>query len=167
MNRAGPAEALEPVREAILRRARAEADAVRRDADRAAVALLGDARAEAERVLLEARTNGTADADILTAVERTRTRRTARAVLLRAQREIYDELRGRVVAALCTALEGPRGRAALRATITRTLGPQATITPAPGGGLTGTRGNLEIDCSIQRLAEHALATTKELGRVWT
>jgi vacuolar-type H+-ATPase subunit E/Vma4 len=166
VNPAGPAKALQPVREVILRRARQRAADIRRNADQAAATVLRDARAEAERILLEARTIGAADADILIAAERARTRRAASAVLLRARRQVSDELRDKVVAALRDALDVPRGRAALTARITGLLGPDATITPAPGGGLIGVRGNVEVDCSVPRLADHVLATTAQLGRVW-
>lgn len=163
----GSAEALEPVRAAILRRAHADADAARRDADHAAVMLLGEARAEAERLLLEARATGTADAAVLTAAERTRARRKAGAVLLQAQRQVSDELRGRVIAALRTALDTSGGRAALTARITEVLGPQATITPAAGGGLIGVHAGVAVDCSIPQLAEQAIAAAPGLGRMWT
>jgi hypothetical protein len=85
--------ALEPVRRALLDRAAADAAGTRASADDQAEALLARARAEADRLVAEARAQGAADGAVTLAASRARTRRQARAVVLAAQRRAYEELR--------------------------------------------------------------------------
>jgi hypothetical protein len=85
--------ALEPVRRALLDRARADAAATRATAEARAEAVLTRARAEAERLVAEARAQGEADGAIVLATTRARARRQARSVVLAAQRSAYEELR--------------------------------------------------------------------------
>ncbi|GGM77350.1 hypothetical protein ACFFX1_52515 [Dactylosporangium sucinum] len=161
-------EALEPLRRAILRAARAYADGCRADAAEAAGGMLRAARAEAEQIRLEARAAGLDDAAVLSAAERAHTRRAARAVVLAARRDTAEELRRRVSAALRAELGGGCLGPALADRARAVLGPQARIEPAGDGGVIGTLGNRRADCSIAALTEYAIA--RQAGRaaeVWT
>src|SRR5512145_470506 len=86
-------DALAPVREALLRRAREDAQRLLADADQAAAATLAAARHEAAEIRAAARAQGEADAGSVLAGERARLRRRARAMTLGAQGAAYEQLR--------------------------------------------------------------------------
>lgn len=161
------ADALAPLRRALLRSAHADADACRRVATRDARRVLAGARTAAERILLEARTAGAADAAVLAAGEHAHARRTARAVVLAAQRHAYDELRNRVVAALRAEACDGRLQDRLTQRAAGVLGGPARISPTDDGGILGTSGNRLVDCSIDALADHAMAAAAaQVEEVW-
>jgi vacuolar-type H+-ATPase subunit E/Vma4 len=165
---AGPVrDSLQPVCDALLRRARADAAACRADAARSCTRLLADARAEADRILDEAHSSGRADAALLDTAEAARTRRTAHAFLLEAQREVYDELGRRVAQALQAELAAGRLGPALAARAAAALGPGAQVEPAPGGGFTARLDGRCADCSVEALVRHAMAAAGRAGEVWT
>lgn len=85
--------ALEPVRQALLAAAAADAARTRAAADARADAVLARARAEADRLVAEARAQGEAGAAVVLRASRARARREARGLVLAAQRSAYDELR--------------------------------------------------------------------------
>ncbi|WP_433074177.1 hypothetical protein ACQP1P_26905 [Dactylosporangium sp. CA-052675] len=156
---------LEPVRAALLRRAHADAAAVRAGAAQARTRLLGDAGAEGERILREARGKGRADAARLARAEEARTRRAAHALVLAAQRDVYDELCRRVAGQLRSALDGRLGPA-LAARATAALGPDARVEPAPGGGFTARLGDRRVDCSVASLTRHAVESAGAVAELW-
>ncbi|WP_433618706.1 hypothetical protein ACQP2P_21975 [Dactylosporangium sp. CA-139114] len=157
---------LEPVRAALLRRAHADAAAVRAEAARSRARLLGDAGAEGERILREARGKGRADAARLARAEEAQTRRAAHALVLAAQRDVYDELCRRVAGQLRSALDGGRLGPALAARATAALGPDARVEAAPGGGFTARLGDRRADCSIASLTRHAVESAGAVAQVW-
>ncbi|MER6631215.1 hypothetical protein ABT301_23855 [Streptomyces sp. NPDC000987] len=162
--------ALAPVRDRLLRDARAEAEALLAAADADAAAALRDAEARAAEILAEARRQGAADAESVRAAARVRARRTARARELAARRECWEEL-GRQVVQGVEELRGtdayPRLRERLTAYVRQALGPDAVVTEAPGGGVTGEAPGRRIDCSLAALAHRALERTGvEAERLW-
>jgi vacuolar-type H+-ATPase subunit E/Vma4 len=155
--------ALEPVRAMLLRRARADADATLAEAEADAARVTGAARAEADRILAAARSAGAADAEALRATEVARARRAARGLVLVAQRDVYDDVRRRIGAALTAGDTATRVRAALEARARSVLGPDVRIVDVPAGGVTGAAGGLRVDCSVDALVERAVSV--EAGRV--
>ncbi|MER7274819.1 hypothetical protein ABT369_10210 [Dactylosporangium sp. NPDC000244] len=157
---------LEPVRAALLRRAHADAAAVRAEAAQSRTRLLGDARAEGERILREARSKGHADAARLAQAEEAHTRRAAHALVLSAQRDVYDELCRRVAGQLRAELDGGRLGPALAARAAAVLGPDARVEPAPGGGFTAHLGHRRADCSIASLTRQAVESAGTAAELW-
>ena len=155
---------LAPVREALLRRARADAERLLADADDEATKVLGEAWAEADERIAEARATGRADADALAGAELARARRTARGIVLATQRDAYEELRRRVIAALSTGQL--RETLVTRATEVLGEGP-LRVAETPDGGVTVDRGDRHVDCSLAALADHALAALAgQLPGLW-
>ena len=83
--------------------------------------------------------------------------------MLSAQRAARDELRRRVRAAVA-ALPAEEGYDRLMHRLTRlaqqVAGPDAELTASPDGGVMASRPGVIVDCSLDRLAELAVA---ELG----
>ncbi|MGW3498041.1 hypothetical protein [Streptomyces sp. NPDC001020] len=154
----GPGDPLAPVRAELLRAARADADAVlaraRADADEAVRA----ARTEADALLDRARQGGAADGTAAAARERVLARQDAWARELSARAEVYEDLRTRVRAGVRDALADSgalQGRLEERA---RTLlGTEARITAAVDGGVTAQTPGRRVDLTADALAERALA----------
>jgi len=164
-------DALAPVRAALLRRAREQADGLTAAARRQAAAALGQAHLDAARQLAEARAAGQAQAAPLAAAIRTEGRRGARAILLDAQRTAYEELRERVAAAVTSLRDGPDYGpllARLRLDASQAAGPGAVITEAPAGGIVAHGRGLVVDCSLPRLADAAVAALgDQVTWLWT
>ncbi|MDF3293291.1 hypothetical protein [Streptomyces silvisoli] len=152
-------DALEPVRDALLRAARKDAEAVLTEAHRAAAAVLDEAQARATAILDEARTQGTADGTADGAALRVRARRTVRARELAARREAYDELRRRATARvrrLRTESEYPSMRDELVARARQLLGADASVSEDPDGGVVATAPGRRVDLTLDALAGRAL-----------
>ncbi|WP_067807228.1 hypothetical protein [Actinomadura formosensis] len=164
------AAALAPVRDALLARARGRAGRLVEDAERDAAAVIEAARAEADRIVADARTAGRADGEAVAAAERSRVRGHAREVVLAARRRAYDELRRRVAAGtrdLCTGPRGPGTVRRLTATAERLLGPGAAVQEVPGGGVVARKDGTELDLSAGVLADRAVAALgAEVTRLW-
>lgn len=163
--------ALAPVRGWLLRDARAEADRVIADARAQAAATLDRARADAERAVALAVAAGQADGAQFAAAERTRGHEQARSVLLSARREAYDELCGEVVAAAARLRDEPgyqRLIGQLATMAANAAGPDAAITAAPGGGVVARSPQVIVDCSLPRLALLAVeALGDQVRELWT
>ena len=155
--------ALAPVRAAMLRRARAEAEAIVTGARRDVAALLTQARRDAESAVGQARADGIAQAAPLAAAERSRGRRAASEILLAAERGIRDEAERRIRAAVLGLRDQP-GYGDLRDRLTRlaraAAGPDAVVTDHPAGGVVAHAPGIFVDCSLPRLADRV---TGELG----
>jgi vacuolar-type H+-ATPase subunit E/Vma4 len=162
------ADALRPVADALLDKARREAARIRTEARAAADAQLAQARAEADQILAGARTAGHAEAAASARTERVRARRRARSIVLTARRESYEELRWRVrsaVAARCA--ENPETADLLRRVAADQAGPDARILTAPDGGVIAVAPGHRVDCSVPALAEHAVDLLgAEVERLW-
>jgi len=151
--------ALAPVRAALLRRAREQAAGITAQARRQAEDALARARSDAAGQLASAREAGQAQAVPLAAALRSQGRRGARAAVLNAQREAYEELRARVRASVASLPGRPEYGlllTRLRRDAARAAGPGATVTEAPGGGIIARGPGIVVDCSLGRLADAAV-----------
>lgn len=158
--------ALEPLRAALLARARAEGERVLEAAGEDGRQVLAAARDEAAALLADARTQGEADAAALLAVERAQARRAARGVVLGAQRAVYDELRRRARTAVQALLADPDRRARLADVACGRLGDHAIVRDLPDGGVAAeTPDGRTIDASVDALVDGALADL-DLEQLW-
>ncbi|MFI0789879.1 hypothetical protein ACH4Q6_30275 [Streptomyces lydicus] len=154
-----PADPLAPVRAAVLHTAREDARQLVADARRDAAATLSGAHSQAEGLLLQARLQGESEGSRAAAASVSRARRETRSDLLKAKAQACDDLHRRVVELVrrCRR-EAPypavRDRLAERAH--RTLGPGATVTEHPHGGVVGTAPGRTTDLSLDALAARAL-----------
>jgi len=167
MTSAIPDAALEPVRLRLQRDAEHKAARLRADARAQAASIVAQAQQDAAAALAAALAQAAATADPLTTAELRRARETARSAVLSAQRAALDELRRRVRAAVA-ALPAEGGYDRLVQRISRlarqAAGPDAELTAAPTGGVVASRPGVVVDCSLDRLAEFAVA---ELGAAVT
>jgi hypothetical protein len=160
--------ALDPVRSALLRAARSDADAVVADAVRDAAAVLAGARSRAAAVLAAAAAEGRADAASRAARERARARRDRRTAELTAWSAAREELRAHV-RAVVRELPGacPDLRERLVTRIRAELGPDAALTATPDGGLTGEVPGRRLELSLDALADLAVdALGPDVERLW-
>ncbi|MGW2100043.1 hypothetical protein ACWCPX_20470 [Streptomyces olivaceoviridis] len=152
-----PVDALSPVRAALLRAARASADAVRDRAEADAQETLRSARATAEAVLARARDLGRADGAAEAARERVRAVQDAWTAELAARAEVHAALRAAVRAGVRRELtEDASVRSCCAEAARRLLGPQARVTAASEGGVTAEVPGRRIDLSADALADRAL-----------
>lgn len=162
--------ALAPLREALLRRAGADAGRTLAQARREAAAVLGAAELAAADVAERARARGEAEAAELLAAERARARRVVRAADLGARATAYERLRTEVVAAVRGLRDEPgypRVRARLVSEVRRLLGPDADITDAPEGGVLARAAGARVDRSLDAFAERAVtALGPEFDGMW-
>ena len=162
--------ALKPTSDALLRAAADDARAVLQTAEAEADRRLAEADAEAEHILAQARSEGERDARYRLDVERRDALREARALVLQAQRDVYDELvrQVRVAAQEFRADPAyPQLLEGLAATVQERLGPAAVATEAPSGGVLGALGSRLLDLSLDELAERALAACpEEVRSLW-
>ena len=163
--------ALAPVREHMLRGARAEADRIVGQARDQADQTLRQARHDAEQAVRQARAEGEAQAAPAAAAERAHGREQARSVALGAQRQACEELRAQVLAAAGRLRDGSgyeRLVARLSALAAGATGPGATVTEDPAGGVVARSGRAVVDCSLPRLASLAVdALGDEVRELWT
>lgn len=141
------------------------------DAEADAAATVARAKREAAAIREEARAQGAADAEALLVVERARARRQARALVLDAQHEVYQELRRQArqsAAALREDPAYPAMRARLAALARATLGADAIVTEAPGGGVVAESRGRGVLYSLAALADNALDMAGvELEGLWS
>lgn len=164
---------LGPLREAALEQARADAGATLADADRRAAETLTAAEQQGTALVQQARADGTAAAEIEGAHEEAQARRTARALVLAAERELYDELCRRADEE-AFALRGSDAYRALleelSAAARRQLGSGARLDVDPDGvgGVRGSSNGRSVDYTLHSVVDRALdrlgARTEELWR---
>ena len=161
---------LQPLRGSLLAQARAEAlalvEAARSDAGDAQAA----AGAEAGALIRAAASEREAATGAARERRRQRARREGRAIVLRARRAAYDELRVAALAAAADLLVQP-GYPALRerlaAAARARLGPHAEVAEAPGGGVLARAGDRLVDCSLHAMVERCLADLGgDLEELW-
>lgn len=158
--------ALEPLRAALLGRARADADNQRTAAEDAGRRVVEVAQREADAALDEARSRGAADAAGLLAVERAQARRTARAVVLAAQRAAYYELCRQARAAVADLLADPDRHRHLAVTVRERLGDGAIVHDDPAGGVVAELADgRRIDASVDALVAAAIGEL-DLEQLW-
>ncbi len=160
-------DALEPLRGALLSRARTEVEAIGSKAAADARRLLDDAAAQAAELVAQARAQGEADAARLAAAGHARTRRAARDALLAAQREAYEELRARCCVAVAALLADPDRRRYLVGVVDARLGVAAATRRWSEGNLHAELPDgRTVDASVPALVDAALATL-DLEQLWT
>jgi vacuolar-type H+-ATPase subunit E/Vma4 len=151
-----PAE-LTSVRDALLQIARADAEAVLADADRETAELLASAEAEVAELLDRARARSREEAAELVAAQHSRMLREARSFELAARRSAYDALVAAAVVAVRARLaDDPEVLAALTARAHAELGPDATVTSSPDGGLVAEADGRRMGLPLTALAERAV-----------
>ena len=163
--------ALDPVRTALRAAARADAAEVLRTARQHKDELLAVARRTADELLTTARADGEAEATAAVNARLARGRRDARRSVLTAQRDLYDELRRRCLAAT-TAVAGSPGYEDLRRQLVERavaqLGSDLTITDSVDGGVLASAGDRWLDLTLPTLAERALERSgAEVAELWT
>ncbi len=165
------AEALAPVRQALLARAHQEAEELLAAARAAADHEVAQARQEAEDLRARARAEGEADAASVLVAARTRAERQARGVVLGARREVFEQLLGEVttrVRELRVDPDYPELLARLRARATAVLGPGAEGAEAPEGGVVAEVTGRRFVCTLPDLARQAAASMgADLERAWS
>lgn len=160
-------QALEPLRQALLAGAAAQADRLRGDAQREGAHLIAQARAEADALLEAARAKGEDDGAELLAAEQTAAHRAARAAVLLAQHTAYGELRQHALEAVRELLKEPERRNLLGALLRDRLGGLATVSDTADGGLFARAPDgRSIDSSVSALVDSALAGL-HLEQLWT
>lgn len=162
---------LRPLVDALRHRAHRQAVELLAEADADAHRSLATARAEADRLLAEARAEGAADGARALAAERTNAERQARSVVLAAQREAYEHARSAARSAVGRLRAEPVYAdllAALQLRARRQLGPEATITELPGGGIAATRGDRRLEFALEGLADDLLEDMgQDLQELWS
>jgi vacuolar-type H+-ATPase subunit E/Vma4 len=161
-----------PLRTALLSAAEAEAESVIVDASSRAAREISDAQAEVTALVDRARAEGEAAArrEAIHVVGRARSE--GRALVLAAQREVYDELHRRTLADVeALRLEPAYGRLLerLEGMARAQLGPKASVEVDPPtiGGVRASSGKRRIDLTLPALADRCLAALgTELERLW-
>jgi vacuolar-type H+-ATPase subunit E/Vma4 len=155
--------ALEPVRQRLRRDAQEQAARLRAAAREQAAAIVRRAREDAAAELGKSAADAAAVAAPVTAAELRRARDAARAAVLAAQRQAYEDMRMRVRDAVSSLPDQP-GYDRLIQRITRlavqAAGPSTQLESPPGGGVVARSDGMIVDCSLARLADLAMA---ELG----
>lgn len=163
----GPQDPLAPLEEALLARARAEADAILAAAWEEAARVRSEAQEEAAEIADDARARGEEDARAVLAFERSHARRVARDVVLQAQRDAHESLRRAAVDAVRARLADPRAAAALAELVRSRLGPGGTVAAHPRGGVVGTAPDgRTVDASVPALVATVLADL-DLEQLWS
>jgi hypothetical protein len=157
---------LEPLRSELLTQAQRDADQLRATAASEAAAAVAAAEAEAAALVDRARVRGESDARGLQAHERARQRRADRAVVLEAERAAYDELTRRSRDAVRELLAEADNRTRLALVLTGRLGPGASVTRLPDGGMHAedVEGR-SVDASVAALVDSALSQL-DVSRLW-
>jgi hypothetical protein len=160
------AEALAPLRRALLDAARAAAATRRAEAEDEARAVEGEAAGRAAAMRAEARRRGAVDGADQLAAQRSAARRRARGVLLHAQRTAGERAREAAVVAVAEVLADPPQRERLAALAHDALGADTRVRDAPGGGLLAqARDGRRVDVSAAHLVDLVLPSV-DVERLW-
>jgi multidrug efflux pump subunit AcrA (membrane-fusion protein) len=152
--------ALEPMRAAMLSAAAANAAGTIANARAAAAAQLQDSRSAAEAAIAQAAAEGASSARSAAAAEVARSRRIARSMILEAEQALYQDLSSRIrtaVLALRHQAGYPEFRRRLIERAASAAGPGAVIADPDNGGVIATAPGVVVDCSLNRLADQAIA----------
>jgi len=163
--------ALAPLRAELLRRARADADRIQRDAAETTAGAVAAATANGEEIIAAALARGESEAAQYRATRLARARRGIRADRLAAERAVFDEMAGRVQDAVCGLRHEPgheRLRCLLADRARAVLGPGATVTEASDGGIAAAGPVTRLDYSLAGFAERAIERAgADVSRLWT
>jgi vacuolar-type H+-ATPase subunit E/Vma4 len=153
------AAALEPLKSELLRRAQAVVAERLEQAAAEDAATIAAAEREATLIVEQARQEGVSEATVWLAAQRARSRRQARALILRARAEALEQLRRQCTAAVARLIsepDYPRLRERLVENIRAQLGEQAVISEAATGGIMAIAPGRQLDCSFGTLVEQLL-----------
>jgi vacuolar-type H+-ATPase subunit E/Vma4 len=153
---------LEPLRRAVLEQAHADAARLRSEAAARAADLFGRADREGTAILEQARVEGAESGRLRGSRALAAAHRNARAEVLRARRDLHDELRGRARRAaleIRAEAEYPALLEALAAVARRQLGAAASldIDPPDTGGVRAAAAGRSVDYTLAALADRCLA----------
>ncbi len=164
-------DALSPVRDALLARARADAAAEVARAEEEAQATVQEAGRRADAVRQEARARGESDAHAVLVAMRARSRREARSVVLGAQSEVAVALRDRVHAGLQDLRLDPafaEMERRLESQARALLGPDARLTKDPSGGFLAESAGRRAELTLAAVADRLLDRLgPELQSLWS
>jgi len=166
------ASALEPVSEALVATARLAAEQQRADAIEDVRVELSRARAEADRLLAEARVQGASAAELVASLQLVEARRQAREMVLGARRRAYEALREDAIGALAlraTTTEGRMLADRLSALIEERLGRDTSIDQAERDVLVveAQSGNRRAAIGPAMLIDHVLLSmAEEIEELW-
>ncbi|GID32376.1 hypothetical protein [Paractinoplanes brasiliensis] len=155
----GVADPLAPVREALLRAARAEADRVTAEARAERDRRLTAARDRAAVIQAEARKRGHDDAAAAGAADEAAAGRSSRQTVLRARRDAYRALEQQIRERASAWLAEPAVEAAVRARVAAALRPGASVI-VTSGAVTGTLDDRQVEVTARGLTGEAL---RDLG----
>ncbi len=162
--------ALAPVREALRSAAEKEASELREGARQQVIALLADAREQAAHIVAAAARDGEAAARSDAALRSSRVRREANELVLAQRSSLLQELRQQLRARAMT-LQDDRRYPALVNALTKQcldlLGPAASVSTSPDGGVIGEAGARRLDLSLPILAGMTLESMPEARELWT
>ncbi|ALE91969.1 hypothetical protein AOC05_05850 [Arthrobacter alpinus] len=162
--------ALAPVREALRAAAQTQSAELHDGARREVDALLASARAQAQKIIADAARDGAAAARAEAALRSSRIRREAHELVLARRSSVLAELR-RQLRVRASALQDdpsyPAFVAGLREQCVDLLGPAATVSASPDGGVIAAAGLRSLDLSLPVLAELALDSLPEARELWT
>jgi vacuolar-type H+-ATPase subunit E/Vma4 len=162
---------IDPVREALLAQAEAEAERLVSQAEDRAAAQVAQAEEQKAALVRRARAEGEAAAELEAASELTHARRHARTLILEAKRAVYDDVRREAQAAVDHLRSEPRygellERLSARAREELGSGAELELDP-PDGGVVGRVENRRVDHTLPVLVERCLAEhAGELERLW-
>lgn len=163
---------IDAARDALLVDARRSAEQVLAEADAEAAEVLERAHRTGDELISAARARGRADGRIEASREEAHAHALARFEVLGAQRELYDELRSRVSAAVLELRSEPGYPELLErlaAAARRDLGEDAEleIDPPDVGGVRGRAGSRAVDYTLPALAERCLeALGPRMRQLW-
>ena len=163
--------ALEPVRARLRHDAEDRAARLRAAARAEAAAIIEQAHRDAAAAMDAAVAGAAATAAPVSTAALRAARSAARSAVLGAQRQACDDLRSRVRAAVASLPDEP-GYDQLIRQITQlaelAAGPAARLSPAPAGGVVVRAPGVVVDCSLDRLADLAVARLGAAIRdLWT
>lgn len=166
----GSDAALAPVREALRAAAEKQAADFRDNSGRQAAALLDAARAEAAAILAAASQEGEAAARSETTLRSARARRQAHELVLAQRNALRTELHRQVRQAAVGLQTDPRYpdlMARLKEQCRELLGPDASVTESPDGGVVAEAGSRRLGLSLPVLAGLTLDSLPAASQLWS
>ena len=162
-------QAFEPLRNALLSRARGDAAACVSTARNETAAEFDTARADADEALLDARRHGETEGATAVAIDDAMVRRQVHALLLAARRSVYEQLRLKTRNNV-TLLHGEAIYRDLRDTMTNAgrslIGPDATVRDIDDGCVIESSGR-RVEVTLRTLADWALDGVLNDSPEWT
>ncbi|WP_062203665.1 hypothetical protein [Demequina salsinemoris] len=165
------AEQLVPLRADILARARADSERLDAEAEQRAAAMVAEADREAAAIASRAIDAGVAAAEADAALRSARERRRAHELRLAGRESLHHDLEAAVLeraSELKASADYPALLAALEARATALLGPEATVTEDPEGGIVAVHGARRLDLTLPALARATIESMAgEVSGLWT